>query len=179
MASSLGQSVAAAAWRRKNLVLIPRTEQGARLRAHVSLPVVQLLLNQVGIINLQRLLKPFCHFQYLIASGWYSFFSPAEINAVHYWFFGISSKKTHWTQPFFWQYPPRYHIPVHRMSLWVLWTCWKLMHFLRVFSSFFPVFNGSKFLAGIRNLTVFGPPYAWASVTMIICGKYKLVTWSQ
>lgn len=59
MASSLGQSVAAAAWRSKNLVLIPRTEQGGHLGAHVSLPVVQLFLNQVGIINLQRLLKPF------------------------------------------------------------------------------------------------------------------------
>lgn len=48
--------------------------------------------------------------------------------------------------------------------------------FFQFFSSFFPVFNGSKFLAGIRNLTVFGPPCAWASVTMIICEKYKFVT---
>lgn len=42
------------------------------------------------------------------------------------------------------------------------------------------IFDGSKFLAGIRSLTVFlGPPCSWELVTMIICEKYKLVTWSQ
>lgn len=101
---SLSQSVAAAAQRGKNSFLIPRTEC---CKAHVHLPVVQLSLNQIGIINFKDCWNPFFDFQYLIVSVWTAFSvrGRSVLSAVG------SSEYPLKSQLCWWYYLPHYHIP--------------------------------------------------------------------
>lgn len=147
---SLSHSVAAAAQKGKNSFLIPRTEC---CKAHVHLPVVQLSLNQIGIINFKDCWNPFFDFQYLIVSVWtdFSVRGKSVLSAVG------SSEYPLKTQLCWWYYLPHYHIP-HPWDAYM----------------------GYKFLAGRESDFFFflrGSPYAL--VMIIICEKYKRVAWSQ
>lgn len=146
---SLSQSVAAAAQRGKNSFLIPRTEC---CKAHVHLPVVQLSLNQIGIINFKDCWNPFFDFQYLIVSVWTAFSVQGKsvLSAVD------SSEYPLKTQLCWWYYLPHTTSPIHGMPIWDTSSLQEeslIFFFLR------------------------GSPYAL--VMIIICEKYKLVAWSQ